>query len=38
MKVQYQLVDVETKKAIPIGDEIEIVDFMGDFDNPEPMS
>ena len=36
MKVQYQLVDVETKKAIKIGDEFKIV--MADFGKEERMS
>lgn len=31
MKVQYQLVDVETKKAIPIGDEFVVVDYINEF-------
>ena len=39
MKVQYQLVDVETKKAIPIGNVFQIVDFMkSDFDKEGAMS
>lgn len=39
MKVQYQLVDVETKKAIPVGEVFEIIDDAGHgFDNTPPMS
>jgi len=39
MEAQYQLVDVETKKAINVGKEFEIIDLMRfDFDNPEPIS
>jgi hypothetical protein len=39
VKVQYQLVDIETKKAIPIGDEFAIIDFMKtDFGKGESMT
>ncbi|MEN6507403.1 MAG: hypothetical protein ABFD63_01210 [Smithella sp.] len=31
MKVQYQLVDVETKKAILVGDEFQVVDYINRF-------
>jgi len=31
MKVQYQLVDVETKKSILVGDEFEVVDYINEF-------
>jgi hypothetical protein len=29
MKVQWQLADIETKKIIKVGDEFELIDFMG---------
>ncbi|MCK4828799.1 hypothetical protein KA005_74430 [bacterium] len=28
MKVQWQLVDIETKKIVKVGDEFELIDFM----------
>lgn len=39
MKVQYQLVDVGTKRVIAVGDEFELVDFAKTyFDQGEPWS
>ena len=39
MRVQYQLVDVETRKAIPVGEVFELVDCMKTyFGKGEPMS
>ncbi len=39
MKAQWQIIDVETKKVIPVGRKIELVDFCKhDFDEGRPMS
>ena len=39
MKAQWQIIDLETGKAISVGEEFELVDFMKRyFDNEEAMS
>lgn len=39
MKVQWQLVDIETKKTISVGEEFELIDFMKRyFDEGKPIS
>jgi len=39
MKAQWQIVDTETKKAIPLGEEFELVDFcQKDFNGKTTMS